>query len=194
MQRAILDGKKDTGIVTMFMDAGLDTGDMLLRAVLPIEENDTFETVHDKLGMLGAQTLTETLKRLRSGTLQRIPQAEQEATYAAKIEKKDCLLDFSNSAAWVHNRIRGLSPTPLAYTYTPDGKLLKVVSAERAERSGSTSERPAGEILSLDDGKITVACADGAVSLLTVLPEGKKKMSAADFIRGRKLCVGDRLG
>ena len=192
MQRAILDGKAETGIVTMYMDVGLDTGDMLLRASMPIEEGDNFETVHDKLGSLGAQTLLNTLDGLKEGTLKRIPQDNAQATYAAKIEKSDCRLDFTQSAKWVHDRVRGLSPIPLSFTHTPDGKMLKVIAAERSD--ASVTGKRAGEVISLTGGKITVACADGAVALLTVLPEGKKKMSAADFINGRKISVGDVLG
>lgn len=192
MQRAILDGKLETGIVTMYMDVGLDTGDMLLRASMPIEDCDNFETVHDKLALLGASTLLDTLKGLSDGTLARVPQEHSLATYAAKIEKSDCLLDFTQTAKWVHDRVRGLSPIPLSFTYTPDGKMLKVISSERSD--ASVTGKKAGEVISLAGGKITVACSDGAVSLLTVLPEGKKKMSAADFINGRKIAVGDILG
>lgn len=192
MQRAILDGKRETGIVTMYMDVGLDTGDMLLRAPMTIEETDNFETIHDKLGALGAETLLKTLTGLKDGTLVRVPQDSEKATYAAKIEKSDCVLDFTQSAKWVHDRVRGLSPIPLSFTHTPDGKMLKVIAAERSDVS--VTGKRAGEVLSLADGKITVACADGAVSFLTVLPEGKKKMSAADFINGRKISVGDILG
>ncbi len=191
MQRAIIDGKTETGITTMMMDVGLDTGDMLLRERVPIEENDNFEQLHDKLGACGATLLLKTLAALRNGTLTRTPQNDALATYAAKIEKSDCLLDFSLSAQEVHNRIRGLSPMPLAFTHLPDGKMLKVIASRVAERS---SDGVCGQVLALDNGVITVACGTGAVELLTVLPEGKKRMSAADFINGRKLCVGDVLG
>ena len=190
MHRAIMDGKRETGITTMMMDVGLDTGDMLLTRKIEICENDNFETVHDKLGACGAETLLDTLKALRAGTLTRIPQDGSLATYAAKIEKDDCLIDFSRSAKEVHDKIRGLSPIPLAFTRTPDGKMLKVIAAERADM---TSDAACGTVLSLTGGKITVACGEGAVSFLSVLPEGKKRMSAADFINGRKINVGDVL-
>lgn len=191
MQRAIMDGKRETGVTTMMMDVGLDTGDMLLVGKIEICENDNFETVHDKLGACGAKTLIRTLEALKSGTLTRVPQDGTLATYAAKIEKSDCVIDFSRSAREVHDQIRGLSPIPLAFTYTPDGKMLKVIATEVAE--GSYSNR-AGEVVSIADGKITVACGTGTVNLLTVLPEGKKRMSAADFINGRKIGKGDVLG
>ena len=190
MQRAILDGKSVTGITTMLMDVGLDTGDMLLREELRIEENDNFETIHDKLGALGAELIVKTITAAENGTLTRIPQNDADANYAQKITKEDCLIDFSRDARTVHNQIRGLSPIPLSFTHTPDGKLLKVTSAVLTDEAKS-NETP-GEVLSLDGG-ITVACGRGSVMLLGVLPEGKSRMSAADFIRGRKLSVGDIL-
>ena len=191
MQRAIIDGEAETGITTMLMDVGLDTGDMLLVEKMPIDENDNFETVHDKLGALGASTLIKTVERLKAGDLAAVKQDDTGATYAAKIEKEDCLIDFSKSAGAVHDQIRGLSPIPLSFTHTADGKMLKVIASKIAEREGNFA--PAGTVLSLDGGKITVACGEGSVSLLTVLPEGKKRMAAADFINGRKIAVGDAL-
>ena len=191
MQRAIMEGKKETGVTTMMMDVGLDTGDMLLVGKIEICEHDNFETVHDKLGACGAETLLRTLEKLKDGTLTRIPQDGTLATYAAKIEKSDCVIDFSRTAQEVHDRIRGLSPIPLSFTYTPDGKMLKVIASQVSKRSVSA---PVGTVVSLEGGKITVACGTGAVDLLTVLPEGKKRMSASDFINGRKINVGDRLG
>ena len=191
MQRAIMEGQPETGITTMMMDVGLDTGDMLLVGKVAIEENDNFETIHDKLGECGADTLLSTLKELRAGTLTRTKQDDSLATYAAKIEKSDCLIDFAKSANEVHNQIRGLSPIPLAFTYTPDGKMLKVPTTEVAKREGILA--PAGTVLSLAGGKIEVACGVGSISILSVLPEGKKRMAAADFINGRKISVGDVL-
>ena len=188
MQRAIIDGCAETGITTMFMDVGLDTGDMLLKKSVAIDLHDTFETVHDKLGECGAELLLRTLVLLEKGEILPEKQDDALATYAAKIEKEDCLLDFSRTAKEVHDRIRGLSPIPLSFTHTPDGRLLKILSSEPTEGKG----RP-GEVISLENGRITVACGEGAVALLSVLPEGKKKMSSADFINGRRISVGDIL-
>ncbi len=192
MQRAILDGCTETGVTTMMMDVGLDTGDMLLREAFPIEENDNFETIHDRMGEVGARVLLRTLEALRTGTLVRTPQDGALATYAAKIEKAGCLLDFSLSARAVHDRIRGLSPIPLSFTYLPDGKLLKVIASRVVKREGKHAMP--GTVLSLADGEVEVACGEGSVALLTVLPEGKKRMSAADLINGRRVSVGDLLG
>ena len=190
MQRAIMDGEKVTGITTMYMDVGLDTGDMLLKSEIAIEESDNFETIHDKLGACGAETLLRTVEGLRNGTVTREKQDDSLSTYAAKIEKSDCLIDFSKSAEEVHNQIRGLSPIPLSFTHTADGKLLKVTEARIAARDGVKGE--AGRVLSLEKG-IEVACGSGSVLLLGVLPEGKGRMTAADFIRGRKIATGDVL-
>jgi len=191
MQRAIIDGKKVTGITTMYMADGIDTGDMLLKTEIAIEENDNFEDIHDKLGAAGAELLIETVEKLASGEIVPEKQDDAIATHAAKIEKKDCLINFEQDANTVHNLIRGLSPIPLSFTHTPDGKLLKVVASAVSDKYSENSVSP-GTVTSLD-GKITVACGRGKIDLLTVIPEGKSKMSGADFIRGRKISVGDIL-
>ena len=193
MQRAIIDGCKTTGITTMYMDVGLDTGDMLLKDEVEIDENDNFEDMHDRLGAAGAKTLLRTIAALKEGTLVAEAQDASFATYAAKIEKEDCLLNFSDNASSLHNRIRGLSPIPLAFTHTPDGKLLKVLASRRSNVVCPSDAQP-GMVISLDGGVITVACGGGtSLDLLRVLPEGKGRMDAADFIRGRKIGVGDLL-
>lgn len=191
MQRAIIDGKKETGITTMKMDVGLDTGDMLLTLPVSIEENDDFETIHDRLGEAGASLLLKTLNGMKEGTL--IPQKQDEtlATYAAKIEKADCLIDFDKDASAVHDLIRGLSPIPLAFTYTPDQKMLKIAKSRIGKRDGNYG-RP-GEVISLAEGVIEVACKNGTLRILEVLPEGKRRMNASDFINGRRIAVGDLL-
>ena len=192
MQRAIMDGHPITGVTTMYMAEGLDTGDMLLREEIEILTDDNFETIHDKLAEAGARTLLATLAALRDGTLVATPQDNGAATYAAKIEKEDRLLDFSRDAEAVHNLIRGLSPIPLAFTHTPDGKLLKVPAARVARPAADGSLAAPGTVLSLEGG-IEVACGRGSVLLTTVTPEGKSRMSAADYVRGRKLSLGDIL-
>ena len=191
MQRAIMDGHTETGITTMLMNEGLDTGDMLLTVRVSIGENDNFEDIHDKLGEAGAALLLDTLMGLRKGTVTPLPQDNSLATYAAKIEKKDCLIDFRESAQTVHNTVRGLSPIPLAFIHTPDGKLLKLIESRVVCVRGALAAP--GTVLSLD-GEVVVACGTGSVAFTRVLPEGKGRMSAADYIRGRRLAVGDILG
>lgn len=190
MQRAIIDGQSQTGVTTMYMAEGLDTGDMLFKDTVSIESDDNFEDIHDKLGACGAQLLIKTLDALENGTAVRTPQDNSLATYAAKITKNVCAIDFSADATAVNNLVRGLSPVPLAFTHTPDGKLLKVISSKVSAQDGIHGK--CGEVTALDGG-ITVACGKGSVTLLNVLPEGKSRMKAADFIRGRKLNIGDIL-
>ena len=190
MQRAIIDGKSETGITIMYMAQGLDTGDMILKKTAPIYENDNFEDIHDRLGLLGGEALMEALLKIADGTAERIAQDDTLSTYAAKIEKSDCILDFSLDARTLHNKIRGLSPIPLSFTHTPDGKLLKIVASAVVENE--SAHENAGEITALD-GAIRVACGKGTLDVTAVLPEGKGRMSAADFIRGRKVNVGDVL-
>ena len=191
MQMAIIDGKKVTGITTMFMAEGLDTGDMLLKAECEIAENDNFEIIHDRLGILGAELLQKTVDGLERGEITPIPQDHSKATHTSKILKEDCEIDFSKDCDTVHNLIRGLSPIPLSFTHLPDGKLLKVVESEICERESENSDF--GRVSSLENGKIRVLCANGSINILKVLPEGKGRMTAADFIRGRKISEGDLL-
>lgn len=191
IQRVIIDGESVTGVTTMYMAQGLDTGDMMLKSEVEITLDDNFETLHDKLAMAGAKTLVETVDAIERGTAPRIPQDDSLANYAAKIEKSDCELDFSKSAMEVHNRIRGLSPIPLSFTHTPDGKLLKVISAKLGDKNVSGNET-CGKVISFDGG-IEVACGNGSVIFTCVVPEGKGRMAAADFVRGRKIALGDVL-
>lgn len=191
MQMAIIDGKKTTGITTMFMAEGLDTGDMLLKAECEIAENDNFEIIHDRLGALGAELLRKTVDGLAKNEITPVPQDHSKATHTSKITKEDCLIDFSKDADTVHNLIRGLSPVPLSFTHTPDGKLLKIVESEICERESENEDF--GKVISLENGKIRILCARGSINVLKVLPEGKGRMSAADFIRGRKISEGDVL-
>ena len=190
IQRAILNGETETGITIMHMDEGIDTGDMLGKAVVPITDADSFGTLHDRLAQAGAELLIRTLPSVIDGTAVAEKQPETGASYAHKIEKADCVLDFTCSARQVFNRIRGLSPFPLAAAVCR-GAVLKIPAAECKKETGCHGKP--GEVLSLEGGKILVACGTGAVSVTEVLPAGKKRMSASDFINGRKIQVGDIL-
>ena len=189
MQRAIMDGQTETGVTVMYMDVGLDTGDMLKKVSTPITEEDNLETVHDRLAELGARALVETLAELAQGRATRVPQPAEGATYAAKIERADCPVSFAGSARAVHDQVRGLSPIPLAYTYL-GGRMLKLVQTVPYPNCQGGA---VGQVLSLENGEILVACGSGALGIRTLVPEGKRKMAAADFIRGRQIAVGDIL-
>ncbi len=189
IQRAIIDGKNETGITVMYMNEGLDTGDMLKKAVVPIDENDNFETLFDKMAEKGAELLLDTIPELVSGTVVPEKQDDALATYAKKIEKSDCLIDFSLPAKQVHDRIRGLSPFPLA-SVSFNGAVIKLVASRL---SSVFSDNAPGTVVSAD-GKITVVCGDGlCIDIIEVLPAGKKRMNSADYLRGNKMKVGDVL-
>ena len=191
MQRAIMDGEKISGVTSMYMAEGLDTGDMLLTEEVEIKETDNFENVHDNLGEAGARVLLRTVEAAKRGELQPQKQDDSLSTYAQKIEKAECRLDFSMEARVLHNRIRGLSPFPLAFTTLPNGKLMKILSA-RYENASHVGEY--GKVVRADKNGIAVIAGNGLIVFETVVPEGKKAQSAADMINGRQINVGDILG
>ena len=189
MQRAIMDGEKVTGVTTMYMAEGLDTGDMLIKAEMEILEDDNFESVHDKLGALGADTLLKTVEAAKNGTLEPKVQDDSLSTYAAKIEKAECLIDFGIDARTLHNRIRGLSPFPLAFTYLPSGKMFKIVKTHVEDGKGEC-----GEVVRADKSGIYVGTKEGILVIDIATPEGKKAQNACDLVNGRQISVGDILG
>ncbi len=188
IQRALIDGEKTTGITTMFMDEGLDTGDMIEMFEIAIRPEDNFETLHDKLADLGAYALLSAIKCIEGGNVKRYKQDDSKSTYASKIEKADCLVDFSKSAEKVHNQIRGTSPFPLSFAYL-NGKIVKFTSSFLTEK---TTNKPFGTVVSLEKGNIYVACGEGVLGIDGVIPEGKGRMKASDFINGRKIAVDDK--
>lgn len=188
MQRAIMDGETETGVTIMKMDVGLDTGDMLLTVKTPISETDNLETLHDRLAEMSGDALIHALELISSGKAVYTPQNNEIATYAEKIRKDDEPIDFSLSANQVYAKIRALTPFPFAYTKY-NNRMLKIVEAHRI--SADTTHSKAGEVLSLKNGAITVACGSGAIAITKVFPESKRKMEARDFINGSKIKVGD---
>lgn len=189
IQRAIIEGEKTTGITTMYMEEGLDTGDMIEMYEISIRPEDNFETMHDKLADLGAYALLSTVKVIESGNVKRYKQDDSLSTYAKKIEKEDCLVDFSKSADAVHNLIRGTSPFPLSFAFL-NGKMIKFVSSFLTDKK---SDKAPGTVVSLEKGNIYVATGDGVIGIDHVLPEGKGRMNSRDFINGRKIAEGDIL-
>ena len=193
MQRAIMDGERETGVTIMYMDEGLDTGDIIACERFAISDTDDLEAIHDRSAEVGSALLSATLRNIENGTAARTPQDSSLATYAAKIEKEDCKIDFTLPATTVSARIRGVTPIPGAFAYL-DGKMLKICSV-KVERADGEND-VAGEVLELDsvgDGAITVACGVGRLLVTKLKPEGKGVMSAGDFIRGRKIKKGDVL-
>ena len=187
IQRAIMNGEKTTGITTMYMEKGLDTGDMIEMYEIAIKPEDNFETLHDKLASLGAYALLSTINVIKSGKVKRYKQDDSKSTYAKKIEKEDCLVDFSKNAQSIHDQIRGTSPFPLSYAFLK-GKMIKFVSSFLTEINTS---KPAGTVVSLEKGNIYIAACDGVIGIDSVLPEGKGRMKASDYINGRNIEVDD---
>ncbi len=197
MQRAIMQGRDVVGVTTMFMAEGLDTGDMLEVQTMTLTDDDDFETVHDTLAALGADLLVSTITKLNNNTITPIPQDDSKATYAAKIENADCVISFDNDCRSIFNQIRGLSPFPLAFCRHNE-KMLKIIKARPIDDATLSAQEfdlsaPVGSVLSLCNGTILVRCQTGALAITAILPEGKSRMKALDFINGRKISVGDIL-
>lgn len=185
IQQSVLDGEKITGVTTMLMDVGLDTGDILLKAETEIGENETAGELFDRLAVLGGELIIETLDKLKKGEITPQKQDESLATHTSKISKELCPIDFNKSAFEVHNKVRGLNPWPVAVTEIA-GKTVKVYSSRVSDMSGA-----AGTILSLKP--FVVACGDKSVELIEIQPQGKKRMTAQAFLAGHKLNIGDKL-
>ena len=190
MQRAIINGEKETGVTIMYMAEGVDTGDIIATEAFTIGSEDDFEAIHDRSAETGARLLVKTIQDIADGTATRTPQDDSLATHAAKIEKEDCKIDFSRSATVLDCAIRGVTPIPGAFAYLK-GKMLKIYKATPIDAKGNP-----GEVIAVDPkgtGSFTVACGEGALLVKGVIPEGKGKMSAGDFVRGRKIEIGDIL-
>jgi len=190
IHRAILNGETKSGVTTMLIDEGMDTGEMIFKAFTAITPDMTTGELHDILAELGGELLVKTVCAIEAGNCPHTPQNHEQATYAARLNREEELLAWHKTAQELHNQIRGLSPFPGAYTLL-EGKRLKVFHSEIAEQSAVG--RQAGEIISIDNG-LVVQTGLGAVRLLTVQPEGKKPLSAADYLRGAKLQKGTILG
>ena len=188
IQRAILAGDPETGITIMQMDKGLDTGGMLQRAALPIEDMDTAQTLHDKLATLGASAIVSALKRLEQGTLQSQPQDDSAATYAAKLSKAEGGLDWHKSAAELARAVRAYNPFPVAQARFQD-ETWRIWQAQAVQRSEG---RP-GEILQADKGGVLVRCGEGALLLKELQKAGGKRLPASSFVVGNAVNPGDLL-
>lgn len=189
IQSAILAGDAETGVTIMRTELGLDTGDVLLRARLPIEETDTAGTLADKLFALGAACIVTALTQVEQGTETYEKQNEADATFCKKIKKEDGALDFTGPARQLCRLVRAMDPEPLAFTRC-GGKLVNILSAVPAEGAAGAC----GEVVRADKTGIYVAAGDGCLCIRALQFEGGKRLSAADAVNGRKVCVGDVFG
>jgi methionyl-tRNA formyltransferase len=188
--RALEAGDDTTGVTIMQMDAGLDTGPMLLTRACAIAPDDTQQTVHDRLARLGAETLIEALTRLERGELQPVAQDSTQATYAKKLRKDEAVLDWQQPALRLARKVRAFVPWPVAST-TWHGKLLRVWAVStQAPRPGGVP----GQVLRADADGIHVQTGDGVLCLTRLQAEGGKPLTAAEFLNGHRLAPGARLG
>lgn len=191
---AILRGEPKTGITTMFMDKGMDTGDMLLQRTLPIQEEDTAGALHDKLAELGAHTLIDTLQHLETDTLQRIPQNHDAATYAPMLKKEDGEIHWQESAVAIARKVRGLYPWPGAFT-TYQGCTVKLLKVQQEACPAAITASIPGTVIDMNkfSGPL-LATGEGCLRILQIQPQNKSPMNCSDFCRGYHLTIGDSLG
>lgn len=187
MQWSIIDGEKVTGITTMYMAKGLDSGDMLLKAEVEITDEDTFATIHDKMAVTGANLLLDTLDQLEAGTLERIPQDHDAATYAPMITKEIGHIDWSKNRQDIINLIRGLNPVPAAYTIYEE-EVLKIFGAVISDVQADDAAN--GEIVAVVKKGFVVKCGDGCLLITEVQARGGKRMMTDAYLRGHAMKEG----
>ncbi len=191
---SIINGEDKTGVTTMYMEKGLDTGDMIEKCEVMIEPYDTGETLHDKLAKAGAGLIVSTLKALEDKTAVRTKQEDSESSYAHMLTREMGKLDFDRPAEVIERLIRGLIPWPCAYTVI-GGKTVKLLKARVADTDNPVFKKgKPGEIIEVTKKNFTVKCGEGALTILFLLPEGKKPMDAAAYLNGNKLTVGMHVG
>jgi methionyl-tRNA formyltransferase len=189
IQRVIIDGETVSGVTTMYMAKGLDTGDMIEKTEVPISEKETGGSYHDKLAEAGAELCLSTLQKLEAGTAERIPQNDADSSYAHMLTKSMGELDFSQPAEVLERLIRGLNPAPSAYSHL-QGKTIKIFAADIVD--GNNDAVP-GTIVSVDKKSFTVQCGQKALRIMEVQLEGKKRMPTAAFLLGYTISEGMKL-
>lgn len=190
IQYAIIKGEKESGVTIMQMDIGMDTGAMLDKVVVPIEENTTMGELHDALREQGAALLLQVIDKIAAGTAVAEPQDDAQATYATLLDRSMEHIDWSKTAQEVHNLIRGFNPAPSTFTKLPNGKSLKIWGSKM---TGKSSAAAAGTVIETGKHSFFVACGEGVLEITEVQPESKKRMPAQVFLNGRGVQEGDLL-
>lgn len=190
IQYAIIKGEKKSGVTIMQMDIGMDTGAMLDKVVVPIEENTTMGELHDALREQGATLLLQVIDKIAAGTAVAEPQDNEQATYATLLDRSMEHIDWSKTAQEVHNLIRGFNPAPSTFTKLPNGKSLKIWGSKMTDKSSAAA---AGTVIETGKHSFFVACGEGVLEITEVQPESKKRMPAQVFLNGRGVQEGDLL-
>lgn len=190
IQYAIIKGEKESGVTIMQMDIGMDTGAMLDKVVVPIEENTTMGELHDALREQGAALLLQVIDKIAAGTAAAEPQDDAQATYATLLDRSMEHIDWSKTAQEVHNLIRGFNPAPSTFTKLPNGKSLKIWGSKMTDKSSAAA---AGTVIATGKHSFFVACGEGVLEITEVQPESKKRMPAQVFLNGRGVQEGDLL-
>ena len=192
IQWAVLNGEKESGVTIMQMDKGLDTGDMLLKRSVELSPKETGDSLHDKLMHLGAELIVEALSKLEKGELVPEKQKDELSSYAKKLTKAMGQIDWSKDAVSLERWIRGLNSWPSAYTFF-GGKTLKIWEAQVTEENGAQKAEP-GQVVSVSRESFTVACSQGALQILSLQLEGKKRVLTREFLLGYQVEPGMILG
>lgn len=197
IQWSVINGDETTGITTMFMDIGMDTGDMLLKEEVEIAKNDNYGTVHDKLMLVGAKLLVETLDKVIDGSCVRIKQPD-EFSLAPMISKEMTKIDFNKTSAEVFNFVRGLSPFPGTYMKGSNDRVFKVYNVEVVKEAdielGVLKDSKASQIVLVSKDKLYIKCKDGYISILEIQPQNSKRMNIVSFLAGNKIDIGESFG
>lgn len=190
IQQCIIDGCGETGITTMLMDEGLDTGDIIVQRSIRVSPAETSGTLHNKLSLLGAEVLKETVEKLLCGTATFTPQNDFLSTYAPRLQKESGRINWRKTASEIDALIRGVQPWPTAYTVL-DGKVMKIWQAEVVKQE---PEWEPGTIIDVGPGGFKIATTEGVLLIKEIQMEGKKRMRVSDYIKGNEIKVGDKLG
>ncbi len=193
IQWAVIDGLNETGVTTMYMEKGLDTGDIICQSRLMLDKEETGGSLFERLAKEGASLLLTTLEQIEQGTATRTKQDDSKSSYAKMLTKEMGRLDFSKDAAVLERLIRGLNPWPSAYTFL-HGKSLKIYKAEVLLEESLSGTMEPGTVMSVDKKSFTVRCGNGALRILNLQLAGKKRMDTSAFLLGYELKAGTRLG
>lgn len=192
IQWCVINGEEKTGVTIMQMAKGMDTGDILLQKEVVLDEKETGGSLFDRLMETGAELIVEVLPKIEAGELTPVVQKEELATYAGKITKDMGNIDFAKSAVTIERLIRGLNPWPSAFTHYK-GKILKIWEADVVSECVNAENPVPGTVIAMDKESFTLATGEGALRIRSLQPEGKKRMSCAEFMRGYEVKVGEAL-